>query len=440
MGFFDNFPYTNFHELNLDWVIKSLNELKSYVENYTAVNNVSYAGIWDITKQYPQWSIVVNGENSYLSKQPVPAGIAIDNDDYWLHMADLDPRIRGIIEELARLEGEIGNTNRNLDNLKKITTEKRLVLIGDSYGVIPSGESWADKLSRKMNVARISAVGGAGFVGVNPGNRFIDLLNRCEDVANRDAVTDVVVIGGYNDMDYAQTNNTYDGIGGAIGEFAERAKILFPNAKLHLGFAGWDRGSIHRTSTTDFYFRTVIPYYQQANRFGGNWAYIEGMEFLMHSPGLFGDDNYHPNDEGAIILESAVESHLLGGGVPNILPNVTWRTTLTPSDSVSAANLRGSAVQMVGGTGRLYLDYVDVTFNKDVFIGGVVPIGTLANLPFSTQVGQSDVNYTVYVDGGTQQCALILEGFTLSFCPLTKALTSGTQISINWTTWVDTLI
>lgn len=114
MGFFDNFPYTNFHELNLDWLIKSFCELKSYVEQYTAVNNVSYAGIWDIAKQYPKWSIVVDGENSYLSKQPVPAGIAIDNDKYWLHMADLDPRISGIVNTLGSLSKYWANTNNFL--------------------------------------------------------------------------------------------------------------------------------------------------------------------------------------------------------------------------------------------------------------------------------------------------------------------------------------
>ena len=57
MGFFDNFPYTNFHDLNLDWVLKQLVELKSYIEQYTAINNVSYAGKWNIEKGYSVWSI-----------------------------------------------------------------------------------------------------------------------------------------------------------------------------------------------------------------------------------------------------------------------------------------------------------------------------------------------------------------------------------------------
>ena len=31
MGVFNNFPYTNIHELNLDWIIKKVKELDSKV-------------------------------------------------------------------------------------------------------------------------------------------------------------------------------------------------------------------------------------------------------------------------------------------------------------------------------------------------------------------------------------------------------------------------
>lgn len=31
MGFFNDFPYTNFHEMNLDWIIKQINDL---IEKY----------------------------------------------------------------------------------------------------------------------------------------------------------------------------------------------------------------------------------------------------------------------------------------------------------------------------------------------------------------------------------------------------------------------
>ena len=36
MGLFDKFPYTNFHELNLDWIIKALKDLDTKVDNLQA--------------------------------------------------------------------------------------------------------------------------------------------------------------------------------------------------------------------------------------------------------------------------------------------------------------------------------------------------------------------------------------------------------------------
>lgn len=109
MGFFDSFPYSNQHTLNLDWLIKKQRELEEYIKQYTAVNHVAYAGVWDITKQYPQWAVVSNGDKSYMSNKPVPAGIPIDNKEYWLHLADLDPRIGGIIAELDTLTKQLEN-------------------------------------------------------------------------------------------------------------------------------------------------------------------------------------------------------------------------------------------------------------------------------------------------------------------------------------------
>lgn len=32
MGLFDQFPYTNFHDLNLDWMIEKIKELEARIE------------------------------------------------------------------------------------------------------------------------------------------------------------------------------------------------------------------------------------------------------------------------------------------------------------------------------------------------------------------------------------------------------------------------
>ena len=131
MGFFNNFPYTNFHEMNLDWLINAFNELKSYVEQYTAVNNVSYGGIWDIAKQYTQWCIVSYNNSSYISIKPVPVGIEIDNTEYWTELASLDPRYAELVVAIGNIEKEIGNNKKEIGNIEKaISALKGKVVYG----------------------------------------------------------------------------------------------------------------------------------------------------------------------------------------------------------------------------------------------------------------------------------------------------------------------
>lgn len=65
-----------------EMVSKVIEVMQQYIE----ISSISYADPiqWDITKQYPRNTVVVtvNGDG-YLSTQPVPIGIDIDNEDYW---------------------------------------------------------------------------------------------------------------------------------------------------------------------------------------------------------------------------------------------------------------------------------------------------------------------------------------------------------------------
>ena len=65
-----------------EMVSKVIKVMQQYIET----SSISYADPiqWDITKQYPRNTVVVtvNGDG-YLSTQPVPIGIDIDNEDYW---------------------------------------------------------------------------------------------------------------------------------------------------------------------------------------------------------------------------------------------------------------------------------------------------------------------------------------------------------------------
>ena len=86
MGFINQFPYSDFHEMNLDWILKSMKGLSDDMKSFIASNKVEYEGIWDITKQYENNDIVLDQVRGYMmiSIQPVPAGIDILNTDYWI--------------------------------------------------------------------------------------------------------------------------------------------------------------------------------------------------------------------------------------------------------------------------------------------------------------------------------------------------------------------
>ena len=84
--FTEKWPYTNFHELNLDWILDTLKKQDATIADFISLNSITYADPiqWDITRQYPKNCVVVdkNGDG-YLSVQPVPVGVEIGNTDYW---------------------------------------------------------------------------------------------------------------------------------------------------------------------------------------------------------------------------------------------------------------------------------------------------------------------------------------------------------------------
>ena len=102
---FDNFPYTNFHEMNLDWILHKVKEMDSKLDNFVDLNAVKYHDPigWDITTQYAQNEIVKDPNTGilYMAKQPVPQGIALTNGDYWLEIGDMSYNIDFLKQAIA---------------------------------------------------------------------------------------------------------------------------------------------------------------------------------------------------------------------------------------------------------------------------------------------------------------------------------------------------
>ena len=206
MGFFENFPYTNFHDMNLDWVLKEIENLKKYIENYTAVNRVAYAGIWDITKQYPQWALVTSEDSTYLSSKPVPVGIPIDNAEYWILLADLDPRIAGIIQNLSVLNNQVSVINNQVS------------VINNKMAVLPTATS--------TKLFTVNKNGGAMFATIS------EAVNEAKQIATKtDRVVVCVYTGDYEEQIELLGNPGIDIVG--IGKVTVHGTKAYPNSTLH---------------------------------------------------------------------------------------------------------------------------------------------------------------------------------------------------------------
>ena len=127
MGFFNEYPYTNLHELNIDYILKKVSSIEYDVKNFIENNELSFKGEWSIDKSYPQNSIVLHEYNGYLAIKPVPAGVNIDNTDYWVMVIDysqiflnLDSRVLKNTKDIAKNTEDIA---KNTEDIAKNTSD-----------------------------------------------------------------------------------------------------------------------------------------------------------------------------------------------------------------------------------------------------------------------------------------------------------------------------
>ena len=130
MGFINQFPYSDAHELNLDWVISEVKKCSAQIESFTADNRIKFANPiqWDITKQYEAYTVVSDliNNRSYLSVKPVPSGIGLDNTNYWtlVGLFNVDPFLsttsvnpvanRPVAQRFNLIDGEIANIENDV--------------------------------------------------------------------------------------------------------------------------------------------------------------------------------------------------------------------------------------------------------------------------------------------------------------------------------------
>lgn len=131
MGFINKFPYSDAHELNLDWIIAEVKRISEELKDFEAVHEITFADPiqWNITTQYAPFTIVSDSVSnaSYISRKAVPSGILLTNTEYWTILCCLviDPVARQDIMNLmnstdarfATVTAALGNINHNITDI-----------------------------------------------------------------------------------------------------------------------------------------------------------------------------------------------------------------------------------------------------------------------------------------------------------------------------------
>ena len=149
-------PYTNFHNLNQDWIIRRMMEFEEYMQNIVQISVIKYADPiqWRITGQYEQSTVVIDAETgiAYISVQPVPAGVAITNTNYWTPVFDMSQILSGIEADLQDETDARTAADQTLqDNIDAETTAREDADTALQSAIDTNADNIADEVTAREN-------------------------------------------------------------------------------------------------------------------------------------------------------------------------------------------------------------------------------------------------------------------------------------------------
>lgn len=287
-------------------------------------------GEWNKALQYEALSVVTYLGNSFTSKVPVPAGIDITNNTYWVNTANYNAQVEAYRKDVSQVKTDLNNEIVN----RKNDSKDNILWIGDSYSEnynhkLPNGVR--DMLNAK-NWYEYSK-GGAGFAGAWAGANYNDLIEQAKkemSASQKEMIKYVYIVGGANDSGFDWTT-----LKPKVVSTIQNARNSFPNAEVCFIFAScaYDTYLDLLTKTknicNDMYAPCIfaLPYY-----------YLSGS--------LYNDDNLHYSEAATNYIISVISNLLCG---TSYIPTVTLNVA---SSAFEGWNCSGS-LQVSSPTGKL---------------------------------------------------------------------------------------
>ena len=209
----------------------------------------------------------------------------------------------------------------NTVNLSSNNNFKNYILVGDSYavGYAPEGNvtSWTTLLNNLLGGHLYAKIEQSGAGLSNKMTGEYNLTTRISSLTASDAVDSIICCCGRNDIDGDNVN----GINQGIKDFVNACHTKFKNAKVYIGFIGWDLNKTEWTEDKSIKLCQAIAYYKDVN---ADYVYIN-TDFILRQRSYMASDGKHPNQDGQNALAYGIKCALYGG-IPSYTKPFTQHT------------------------------------------------------------------------------------------------------------------
>lgn len=326
------FPYTNFHEMNLTWIIETV---KNLTEEWIEMQG-KFTGL--------------QGDFEELKKFVT---------DYFAKL-EIDKEVRKILDEM-KASGELSEiiSDALLQGALARVNKPTVLILSDSYG---AGEnlsnkenSWAYMLKNALEkngyTVKLSAIGGYGFKADGT-KTFTNMLNTlastmtANDKAN---VVKVIVGGSYNDRNAPESD-----ISQGMIDFQNAISNNFENCKnVVVCPMGWTweghQQGIHTSSTYTSVIKAIKIWMYSSAQLG--FSVIPAYQGMLYESS-FSNDGVHPSDQGQKnILNMVIGA--FDGLYFKPINSVEYGTTFTKTSSIPGKGGARIRYSIFNGTAKV---------------------------------------------------------------------------------------
>ena len=283
-NFFNKYPYTDFHELNLDFVLESIEDMKKELDTFVSLNSIKYADpiAWDITSQYGANTIVIDITTgvAYLSTQPVMAGVSITDTSYWtpvfnleyfnvnnINVKDFGAVGDGLTDDTVAIQNALTFAENNIKSVyfpSGVYIVSGVLTVPQNIKIFGEGSRWYD--AAYGSVLKLSA---AAYIAAD---EYCEICNLTVDGSGTN--NGIMIIGGrayIHDMSILNcVYGLYLGGTGTSGNLSRIARVTFISCNTAVRLNDDNSTNGQGISFMDLDIRqcnTGFDIYQPSNRF-----------------------------------------------------------------------------------------------------------------------------------------------------------------------------